>query len=166
MAFSKEFLEDYHRRTGLGANALEAVGSAIELSPIDKPGKGKANSAGSTPKGEMNKTEGLFYLERLLPLQAAGEIGKIRYEKEKFRIGIPASFYEPDFTAPIINPNRTAQRLIIEIKGGFIRDKSLTKFKAAAMEFREYNFQLWQYKIAEGWKLIHNLNEGETRAGK
>ena len=157
MKMSRADLREYNRRTGKGSEHLEALDKPQETEQKKTPGK---LSPGTTAKGIMNKTEALCYNQILLPLQVDGEIGEIRYEKEKFRVGIPASFYEPDFTAPITNTARTAQRLIIEVKGGFIRDKSITKFKAAAMEFREYNFQLWQWKLGEGWRLVHDLNPG------
>ena len=44
--------------------------------------------------------------------------------------------------------------MIIEIKGGYIRDDSIVKFKTACEQYPFIKFKMVQYKNKE-WKIIH-----------
>jgi hypothetical protein len=94
----------------------------------------------SRPIGRMNKTEAAF--SRLLELQKrAGEILSYRFEEQKFRLA-QRTYYTPDFK--IVYPDGTQE--FIEVKGGFIRDDAMVKFKVCARHFPEYGWRMVQRK--------------------
>lgn len=144
---SEAQLAEYANRTNLGRQHLQAGGKA--------PEREKKIAPGQTAAGVMNKTEQRYYDEIIWPAIATKEIIRAGFEDEKFKIG-DRCWYVPDF--PIVwAPDTGKPKTYVEVKGGYIREKSLVKFKAAATKFPEYNWQLWQYKAESGWKCLHNL---------
>lgn len=147
-------LEEYVKRTGLGGQHL--TDQIPEQSGKEQRTQGaQKTQPGQTAAGEMNKTEARYYDQVLWPLKANKKIIKIRYEEEKFKLG-NRLYYTPDFGV-VWAPDLAMKKTFIEIKGGFIREKSVIKFKAAASKFSEYAWQLWQYKTGAGWKLLFDL---------
>ena len=88
-------------------------------------------------------------------MKADRQIIKIRFEEEKVKLG-NRLYYTPDFGV-VWAPELAMKKTFIEIKGGFIREKSIIKFKAAAAKFPEYTWQLWQWKPGAGWKRLFDL---------
>lgn len=156
-------LLEYYQRTGKGGEHL----TESERSGVVVKGRQTTNSTGQAKKapgqtasGVMNKTEARWLEEIGQFLIKSGEATRIDYELHKIKIA-ERCFYTPDFKiiwAEELNQNDT----FIEIKGGFIREKGLVKFKAASSLFTEFVFELWQYKTGEGWNTKHRYN---NRAG-
>lgn len=86
---------------------------------------------------------------RLEIMKQNGEIRNWYYEPINIRLG-EATYYRPDFL--IIHNDGEA--VFQEIKGGFIRDKSLVKYKAAADKYPEMKFEMWQKQKGYGWEKI------------
>lgn len=150
LRLSTEELEAYTARTGLGAEHLQATSKLGETQEARKK-----IAPGQTRAGEMNKTEQRFYNEIIWPQIVTKEIQRSGYEDEKFKIA-PGVWYIPDF--PIVwHQDLNRRKTYCEIKGGFIREKSIIKFRAAAAKFPEYSWQLWQYKAGIGWRLVHDI---------
>ena len=146
LRLSTEELQAYTARTGLGTEHLKGAGNQPPAKKV---------APGQTASGVMNKTEQRFYNEMIWPQIVTKEILRAGYEDEKFMIA-PGVWYIPDF--PIVwNHELNKRKTYCEIKGGFIREKSIIKFKAAAAKFPEYNWQLWQYKAGIGWRLTHDI---------
>ena len=154
LRFNDDKLEEYVKRTGLGSEHLSEQIRARSATDGQSPGS-KKGQPGQTAAGEMNKTEARYYRDELWPLMAAEEIIKIRFEEEKFKLG-NRLYYTPDFGV-VWHPDLAMKKTYIEIKGGFIREKSVIKFKAAASKFPEYSWQLWRWKTGEGWKRLFDL---------
>jgi len=89
--------------------------------------------------GQMNKTEKRFSLLLDAAIQAE-EIERYEFERIKFRLA-KNTYLTPDFY--VVYPNHIE---IIEIKGGFIREDAIIKFKVAAEMFPEYKWKLIQQK--------------------
>lgn len=136
---------------------IEPPGSPVVTSeasarvPIPEEGiKGRGKAPGKRRK-VMNYTELEF--ARLLDAQVKmGEITRWGYEEITLRWGeLDNIQYTPDFTvhtasSPPGSPLHLLHLCFIEVKGGFIRDKDIEKFKAARNQFPFYEFQLWQKK--------------------
>lgn len=92
----------------------------------------------SQPKrGEMNATE-LAYAHLLDDERRAGLIINYHYERLKLLLA-PKTTYTPDFL--VIRPNGRCE--IHEVKGEFIREDALVKFKFAADMFKHcFDFYL------------------------
>jgi len=99
-----------------------------------------------------NKTEARFEREVLKVMAVTDEASAWWFESFKLRLGYRC-WYTPDYL--VLGP---AGRLTyIEVKGAWIEDDGMAKFKAAAERFPEYSWQMWQWKKADGWKLLHDL---------
>ena len=103
--------------------------------------------AGHRKKNTMNATE-TRYAEKLGLLKVAGEIKRFDFEVDNLRIGMGV-WYKPDFT--VINSKNEIE--YHEVKGGFITDKGLVKFKVACDLFPERKFKMVQWKNKQ-WKVI------------
>ena len=91
----------------------------------------------------MNKTESR-YEDILKGRKALGEIILYEYEPMSIRLGSNL-FYIPDFM--VMNLDGTLE--FHEVKGGFIREDSNVKIKAAATKYPYFRFLLCQYKKGE-----------------
>jgi len=73
------------------------------------------------------------------------EIVAFRYHREKFVIGKQGSgfiYYTPDFQ--VLHNDGTKEQ--VEIKGGFIRDAALVRFRTAKMLYPEYKWTMIKYE--------------------
>ncbi len=140
LRLSPEQLEKFKARTTIEQPELESVGTKVKYTP--RPGA-------TLKPGEMNKTETRW--SQLLDLKKRdGEILDYRYEPIKLRIGHNC-FYTPDFMVVC------ADRFIMqEIKGGWIEDDAMVKFKAAANLYPWFVWEMHQYKKRE-WRRVFNL---------
>ncbi len=93
----------------------------------------------------MNKTEKEFAM-RLEAQKRRGEI--LRWEFEPFTLRFAGVRYTPDFAVWRDSPTDLR---IIEVKGAFIRERGLERFRHARTYYGEFlRFQLWQ-KTKDGW---------------
>lgn len=160
MGFSEEDLKKL--RQGRGVRAVH--------DPADKPRKdppathhpsGQApatnrssdQTSGQTRKktvharDRMNYTEKRYEDEFLWPKYWEGEILSWEFESLKFRLG-EKCFYTPDFL--VIEPDCL---ILTEIKGGFIREDAIAKFKSAVSMFPYFRWIFAQYKRKK-WEII------------
>jgi len=101
------------------------------------------------PKSKMNTTEAR-YADRLKLLLCAGEILDWKFEGIKFRLA-DNTYYTPDFF--VTCPDHFE---VHEIKGGYIYEDSIQKFKIAAEEFPRFKWLMIQWKDKH-WKTIREL---------
>jgi hypothetical protein len=102
--------------------------------------------------GEPNKTEAA-YAVRLRTQVKAGEIRGFLFERFKLRLALPTEggrgcWYAPDFM--VFANDGTI--IFDEIKGGWITEDALIKWKWAAEQFPRFGFRLWQ-KVGGGFEL-------------
>ncbi len=97
---------------------------------------------------QMNKTEASFAL--ILEAQKRrGEIVHYVYEGITLKWG-DVMRYTPDF---IVFTEGEIDKLI-EVKGGFIRDRDLVRFKGCRAEWKTwFDFELWQKKAGSWTRL-------------
>lgn len=81
----------------------------------------------------------------LTAMQNAGEIDNFQFEGIKLKIGEDRCTYSPDFVYW-----KGVKTFIREVKGPFIREDSLIKFKCAKRQFPNFTFDLWQL-TKDGW---------------
>ena len=98
--------------------------------------KKKPKPKPSHTPGKLNKTEQEF-ADRLNNLS---EIQYWQFESLTFKLGHRCT-YTPDFVAVTQDEIR-----IYEVKGGFIREDAIVKFKAAADKFPQFRWILAQKK--------------------
>lgn len=116
--------------------------------PINKAGKIIPNNIpasfalGRMKAGKMNKTE-LQYAARLEALKQAGEVLWYEFEPLNLRLA-DKCFYSVDFLVMLKN----GQLECHEVKGGYITDDSLVKFKLAAQKF-PFKFRMFMLKKRE-----------------
>ena len=90
--------------------------------------------------GTMNKTEAAF--AALLDLRVkAGEIAAYWFESLTLRLAARTT-YTPDFV--ILHNDGLIE--VAEVKGGFIEDDAMVKFKVAAEAFFMFQFVMYQRK--------------------
>lgn len=160
-------LLEYYKRTGKGGEHLtesERSGVVVQGRQATTSSGQSKKAPGQTAAGIMNKTESRWYNEVGIYLVKSGEATRIDYELHKLKIA-ERCFYTPDFKiiwAEDLNLNDT----FIEIKGGFIREKGLVKFKAASSLFTEFVFELWQFKAESGWNTKHKYNNKRSGGSK
>jgi hypothetical protein len=94
---------------------------------------------------DMNKTEAL-YVRRLDSRKLAGEILAWRFEALTFRLAYRCH-YTPDFL--VVTPTEIQ---IHEIKGGYVREDGLIKWKMAAEAHPEFRFFLCKY-VQGHWRI-------------
>jgi len=105
---------------------------------------------GRLPKGQMNKVEAKYALI-LETLKRNGNILEYYYEPLKFRLG-DNCYYTPDFM--IIDSNGIIS--FEEIKGGYITDDSIIKWKMVVEKYPYFNFRMIQYNVKNGYQIIRN----------
>jgi len=103
--------------------------------------------AGHKKKGELNKVE-QAYAGVLELLKRASEIRDYSFERIKLRIG-EACWYTPDFM--VLSKENEIE--FHEVKGGFITDDALVKFKAVCELYPYFKFIMMQHK-GKQWKRI------------
>lgn len=111
---------------------------------IPLTGQQRHQALGRLKKGEMNKTEER-YAGVLDVRKMAGEVLEHWFEALKLRIG-DNCFYEPDFLVLMA----TGELEIHEVKGGWITEDGLVRFKAAQTNY-PFRFRLMQWKGGE-WR--------------
>ena len=130
------------------ANAHVLTAIAPDIVAADKQNAPTVNvERKPSTRRKMNATEHGFSI--LLEAQRrAGDIEDYKFESVKLRIS-DRCFYTPDFIV-----ERLHQRpLIIEIKGPFIREDALIKFKAAKELHHWADFEMHQ-RSKDGWLQI------------
>jgi hypothetical protein len=117
----------------------------------EKPAQIKAKARQNIGPSGMNKTEARYVDEKLWPNIQAEEIKRYRFEKVKRSLSIEgaACWYTPDFE--VINKDNGIE--YHEIKGAYITEDALIKFKTAMATYPEYDWLLWQWTAEDGWKL-------------
>jgi hypothetical protein len=98
----------------------------------------------------MNKTEARFAV-MLNQLKHSGEIVEWKYADVQFQLGEFRCWYRPDFRVIEIDGTIT----FIETKGGYIWDDSKVKFKAAARQYPEFNWAMYQEKKGK-WSTLYS----------
>lgn len=102
------------------------------------------------PWSAMNNTEARFANEKL---ELNENVLEWHFESINLRLG-PNTFYRPDF---VVNM-KDGRSIVMEVKGGFIRDDAIAKFHAAALRYGLiWIFELWQYTKRDGWKCIDKV---------
>lgn len=108
-------------------------------------GQQRHQALGRLEKGKMNKTEeryaGMLDLRKM-----AGEVVEYRFEVIKLRIG-DNCFYEPDFLVQLAS----GELEVHEVKGGYITEDGLVKFRAAQTIYPFLKFRMMQWKDGE-WR--------------
>lgn len=100
------------------------------------------------PKSTQNKTEAAFGL--ILEAQARrGDILRYRFQPVTLRLGDDCR-YTPDYMVE----REAGKPEFVEIKGGFVRDDALVKFKVAKEMHDWADFSMWQ-KFKGGWRRLH-----------
>ena len=129
------------------ANLLTAI--APDIAAADKQNDPGANvERKPATRRKMNATERGFSIN-LEAQRRTGDIDDYKFESVKLRIS-DRCFYTPDFVV-----ERTHQRpLIIEIKGPFIREDALIKFKAAKELHHWADFEMHQRSTDGSWKRV------------
>ena len=93
--------------------------------------------------GSMNKTEERYAQHVLDPLLMTKEILAWRFEPVTFRLA-DRTRYTPDFL--VVYPDRFE---LHEIKGGFIREDAMVKYKVAKSMYPWFVWKLCQWKKGE-----------------
>ena len=96
----------------------------------------------------MNKLE-TDYAVHLTLRHRDGEIRGYVYEGVKLRLA-DRTWYTPDFLVWMADGSLELH----EVKGGFIRDDAMVKFKCTAELFPMFRFVMVQYKKAKGWRIL------------
>jgi len=99
----------------------------------------------------MNQTERRYYDRFIRPALLVGELKKSLYEAVTFKLGHNCR-YTPDF----LNVYPSGEIVIVEIKGGFIRDDAMVKFKSAADKYSFFSWRMMQFKNGV-WKTLHDF---------
>lgn len=128
----KEFREwDARRRERLS-------GASVERPPDAVP----------TPKPRMNKTEAA-QAQVLELAKRTGTVLEYWFEGVKFRLA-DRTWYTPDFLVLYASGFLECR----EIKGGFIREDALVKFKVARERFPCFKWSLWQRRKTQWVRLM------------
>lgn len=102
-------------------------------------------------KPRMNKTERRYQTEKLEPAMHDGKITSFAFEALKFRLA-GKTFYTPDFG--VMRNDGVFE--LHEVKGGWIQEDAMIKFKVAAEMYPYFRWKMWQWKGGV-WTLIRNL---------
>ena len=153
MRVTDEQYAEILKRSGVrGAESGEKAGSQIsgaqgatvrdyEREPKRRPPKRKKNKVKQKPKpahtpGKMNKTEQEFAHK----LSAMEDVLYWQFEALTFKLGHNCR-YTPDFIAVTQDEIR-----VYEVKGPYIREDAMVKFKAAADKFPQFRWIMAQKK--------------------
>lgn len=135
--FDENWLKNYMRRMG-------KVGvKNTKIANVNEQTCSKMNKNGL----KMNKTEARYENHVLRPALFAHEIKAYWFESFKLRLA-DRTWYTPDFVV-----QRNDKIEIVEIKGGFIRDDSMVKYKVAKEMYPCFTWKMMQYKSGE-WRKI------------
>jgi hypothetical protein len=144
-------------------DALKAV-TATQAFDNQEPAKfrgGVAALRAVRVAGRMTKTERLF-ANRLDMQKSANVIRGWKYERVNFKLDDPetgrAINYRPDFLVWNLDGSVT----LIEVKGGWIAEKGMLKFRIAMSLYPEFRFELWQFK-GSVWTLLRESCSATTR---
>ena len=110
---------------------------------ISRPGVPDPAAPASTGNERMNATE-YRYSRILEKMKLASRIISWQFEPLTFRLGHRCN-YTPDFL--VVTPQEIQ---IHEVKGGYIREDGLIKWKLAAERHPEFRFYLCRYRKGEG----------------
>lgn len=97
----------------------------------------------SLPEDRMNKTEKRYCKEILNPSKYTGDLVEWLFEPVKFRLA-KKTFYTPDFL--VIASAGYPRIQFHEVKGGFVRDDAIVKFKVAREMFPWFSWRMVMYK--------------------
>lgn len=109
---------------------------------------------GSTPKGVMNRTEAKF-AERLMSLQATGEILSYAYEAVKFVVvpGVPNKRQAVTYTPDFLVQRADLELELIDVKGSAgWEDTARVKIKAASERFPLFHWVGYTLTKAGTWE--------------
>ena len=101
-------------------------------------------------KNRMNKTE-TAYAEILEVRKREGEIKDYKFEEIILKLA-PHTFYRPDFF--VIFQDHFE---VHEVKGAYIRDDAMAKFKIAADRYPFFRFKMIQRKKGSPFEVIRDL---------
>lgn len=111
--------------------------------------KSRLFALGRLKSGEMNKTEAAY--AKFLELQKqAGEVLWYEFEPMNLRLA-DKCFYRVDFLVML----KSGQLECHEVKGGYMTDDSLVKFKVAACKF-PFTFRMFSLKKGE-WIELYTI---------
>lgn len=123
----------------------EGVNNAASAPPSPVSSK-SAVSARKMPKAAKKRSAPEMHMEAILMFQfRSGEIRKYESESIKLSVGDPCCWYRPDFSVHL-NDGRLR---FIEMKGGFIREDAMVKFRSAKKQYPYFEFEMWQLKDHE-----------------
>lgn len=97
---------------------------------------------------KMTHPERDFLVRVLTPLAHSGEIDHVRFQAMTFESG-QGSKYTPDFTA---RQRTTNMGLAYEVKGAYVYEDSIIKFKACALLYPDWIWYWCQQDDAGNWK--------------
>lgn len=110
----------------------------------------KARARPKRNHGQMNKTEARYLEQIIKPALLCGDYVSARFESIKLRLA-DRTFYTPDFQ--VITKDGEIE--FHEVKGGFIEDDAMVKFKVAAEQYPEFRWILVQQKtVKSGWSIL------------
>lgn len=149
MKITQGKLDEILARPGYKVRVAAGAGAGEESSPTLQAVVAKASAASKDPRARMNKTEARYLDERIMPMVAAGEVVRWRFDEVRFCLG-PQCWYKPDFYLVFADGHIE----IHETKGGWIEEDGRIKFKATAAKFPEYTWDLWQWKGGKWSRLM------------
>jgi hypothetical protein len=94
--------------------------------------------------GQQNKTESR-YADLIEVRKRAGEVRNYHFEAFNLKLAGNRCYFRPDFVVWLVDGTIE----IVDVKGGFIQDKSLIKIKVAAQTYPEFRFVIEQYVKGE-----------------
>lgn len=107
------------------------------------PVKAVAITANTEVREDLrNQNEKNYETEMLWPQKLAGLIVDYRSEPINFRIGRGKCWYRPDYM--VITDTGSVQ--IHEVKGEYVREDSLIKFRVASLLYPWFEWHMWQWK--------------------
>ena len=159
MSWGNQFIGDPRVQAALrGAERPQDERGPSAAPPADrsseaKPGSKKAlarEREDSWPWSAMNKTETRFARR----LEEDPQVQLWKFEGLTLKLG-PGVSYRPDFVVL----TEAGRIRFIEVKGGYVRDDSVAKFKQAAGAYGWLgSFEMWQQKsIRDTWEKIREI---------
>jgi uncharacterized protein DUF1064 len=97
---------------------------------------------------QMNKTESAFAL-RLEAMKSRGDIRRADWEGVTLRLPDGMSY-----TADFFVTANDGRLILIEVKGAWLEDDAVVKFRAFRAYFTQLTFQFWQCKCGEWRQLL------------
>jgi hypothetical protein len=160
MRISEErYRELMTKRANEPKQAREAANVTTGATKAPKPSNRTTQAKKARPRpqhtpGRMNKTEARYLQDVIEPRLKTGEYRSAKFEAVKLRLA-DRTFYTPDFA--VVN-DATGEIELHEVKGGWIEDDAMVKFKTAAAMFPEYRWKLVQQKKTTGpWETLRDI---------